>query len=549
VRRQLYFEIFAASFAAFLLEIAYTRIFSFKVYYSFTYLVIGIALMGLGAGGALVAALPRRLADRPPEQLIPSICLAGALAVLVGYIVVATVQLNASALDKVPAEGAKLFAVSLLLALPFVAVGLVVSLILASRPEHSGRLYAADLVGGGLGCTLSIFLLEAFDPPRVVLLAGAALAAAALPLARHQRPKLVVGAALCGGLLLSGTVLHWLPDPVVDRGKGFEEFRAKGLIKATRWNPVFRVDVGESPLAPGDLFLLFHDGLPGSGMRRFPSRAFDHLDNSSRRFPFEVLSKPNPRVLIVGSAGGHEVVAALHFGAIHVTAVELNRATLGMLNSRFADVTGHLDKDPRVKFVNGDARWFLEQTKEKYDLIWMVAPDSYAAMNASTSGAFVLAESYLYTVEMIEQVFRRLAPGGILCAQFGEVDYERKPNRTLRFLATARQFFFYEKIPDIDERTLVATSEGFAPYLESTVLISRSAFTPEQIGKLVFHAQNRAPLGVVRYFPRGPLDEADPVTQVIAIPQDLIAEWYREQPYQIGPVYDDSPFFWHFTGF
>jgi hypothetical protein len=548
VRRQLYFEIFAASFAAFLLEIAYTRIFSFKVYYSFTYLVIGIALMGLGAGGALVAALPRRLADRTPEQLIPSICLGGALAVLVGYLVVAKVQLNASALDKVPAEAAKLFAVSALLAVPFVAIGLVVSLILASRAEEAGRLYAADLVGGGLGCTLSIVLLEVFDPPRVVLLAGAALAAAALPLARKERGKLAAGAMLSAGLLLSGSVLHWLPDPVVDRNKGFEEFRNQGLIKATRWDPVFRVDVAESTLAPGDLFLLFHDGLPGSGMRRFPSRAFDHLDNSSRRLPFQVLANHAPRVLVVGSAGGHEVVAALHFGALHVTAVELNRATLGMLNERFGDITGHLDKDPRVTFVNGDARWFLAQTQEKYDLIWMVAPDFQTAMNASTSGALVLAESYLYTVEMIEQVFRRLSPGGILCAQFSEVDYERKPNRTLRFLATARQHYFYEKIPDFEDRTLVATSEGLAPYVESTILLSRSAFTPQQIGDFIFHTQRRIPQGIVRYFPMGPLEEV-PVTQVIATPQDLFAEWYREQPYQVGPVFDDSPFFWHFTGF
>jgi len=35
-RRAFYFEIFAISFAAILLEIAYTRIFSFKVYYYFT---------------------------------------------------------------------------------------------------------------------------------------------------------------------------------------------------------------------------------------------------------------------------------------------------------------------------------------------------------------------------------------------------------------------------------------------------------------------------------------------------------------------------------
>ena len=200
MRRQLFFEIFAASLSAILLEIAYTRIFSFKVYYSFTYLVIGLGLMGLGAGGALLAA-SRRLADdqirgrrpaggpaddqirgrRPAggpadERLVPLVCLLGAISVLVGYLVAAKVQLNASALDSELFEVLKLLLISVLIALPFVAVGFVVSLILSARIEAANRLYAADLIGAGLGCSLSIALLQLLDPPRVVLLSGALLA-------------------------------------------------------------------------------------------------------------------------------------------------------------------------------------------------------------------------------------------------------------------------------------------------------------------------------------------------------------------------------------
>ena len=51
--RPYYLAIFAVALAAILLEISYTRIFSFKVYYYFTYLVIGLALLGLGTGGVL----------------------------------------------------------------------------------------------------------------------------------------------------------------------------------------------------------------------------------------------------------------------------------------------------------------------------------------------------------------------------------------------------------------------------------------------------------------------------------------------------------------
>ena len=43
-KKPLYFEIFATSLGALLLEIAYTRIFSFKVFYYFTYLILGVGL-------------------------------------------------------------------------------------------------------------------------------------------------------------------------------------------------------------------------------------------------------------------------------------------------------------------------------------------------------------------------------------------------------------------------------------------------------------------------------------------------------------------------
>ena len=54
-RSTFYVEILLVSFAALLLEISYTRIISFKLFYYYTYLVIGLALLGIGAGGVIVA--------------------------------------------------------------------------------------------------------------------------------------------------------------------------------------------------------------------------------------------------------------------------------------------------------------------------------------------------------------------------------------------------------------------------------------------------------------------------------------------------------------
>ena len=58
--RKLYtFETFLVSLAVILLEVSYTRVFSYKLVYYFTYLVIGISLLGLGSGGVFVAIFER----------------------------------------------------------------------------------------------------------------------------------------------------------------------------------------------------------------------------------------------------------------------------------------------------------------------------------------------------------------------------------------------------------------------------------------------------------------------------------------------------------
>ena len=50
---------FLVSLVGLLLEVGYTRIVSFKLWYYYTYLVIGLALLGIGSGGIFVVLSPR----------------------------------------------------------------------------------------------------------------------------------------------------------------------------------------------------------------------------------------------------------------------------------------------------------------------------------------------------------------------------------------------------------------------------------------------------------------------------------------------------------
>jgi hypothetical protein len=218
---------------------------------------------------------------------------------------------------------------------------------------------------------------------------------------------------------------------------------------------------------------------------------------------------------------------------------------VSLLRTRYKDFTGRFVDDPRVHLVNAEGRAFFEGTTDRSDLIWFVAPDSYAAMNAAMSGAFVLSESYLYTAEMIESAFAHLSPGGVVCAQFGEIRYEQKPNRTTRYLTTAREALRRMGLRDFARHVLVTTSPGFA-FTTSTILLRREPFTAADAARL--EAAAAATSGRVR-FAGTAADPAHPVAAAITLDDDALARWYATYPFDVRPTTDDKPFFWHFVPF
>jgi spermidine synthase len=549
-RRAPYLETFLISLAVILLEVNYTRVFSYKLVYYFSYLVIGLSLLGLGAGGILVALFPR-LRRASAARLIAGCCMAGATAVLVGYFVVARTPVNLFQLigsarthDLGPAaqQLVALIGICATLATPFLAAGIALATIFSTNGDRINRLYCVDLLGAGIGCALCVPLMSTVSPPGAVLLAGASFGLAGVRGAgaewRALRLPLAAVTLALVGCALAAT--H-LPDVVPDRIKT----TSTGSL-FSRWSPVFRVDVIQTPVP--SLRFLIHDGTLGSSMMGWDGdpRSLSHFDVTDRSLPFALLPH-GPTVAIIGSAGGKEILASLYFQAAHVTGVELNPVTVSLLRTHFADFTGHLTENPRVTVVNAEGRSFLGASRDRYDLIWYVAPDSYAAMNAATSGAFVLSESYLYTREMIVEALRHLTDDGMVVAQFGEIDFARKPNRTVRYLGTAREAFRTLGVEDFDHHVLVATATGFGNVLNASVVMKRKPFTEADVR--AFRDRVAAvESGALRFTWQDP-GEDGPVRAVITRPYEELPVWYRTYPFDVRPVSDDSPFFWHFVRF
>jgi hypothetical protein len=550
-RRGYALEILLVSFAALLLEISYTRVISFKLFYYYTYLVIGLALLGIGCGGVIVA-ISRRIRSAETDTILRWGLLLGAASIGVGYLIVATIRTDTLALWDYGSLSsftnlARLLGICLALFASFIAVGVMIATLFARQSDQIGRLYFADLVGAGIACAVVVSLIGWIGPPATIFLAGLVLALAGLRLAVRDRSRLVPLAGVVVAVLAVGVVSPGvLPQQRADAFKGeFDE----SATRYSSWSPIFRVDVVD--IGP-DLRLLYHDGLVGSVIQRWDGKPASlsrfGFETDPRALPFVVGGTSPENVLIVGAAGGHEILASLHFDAQHIDAVELNPVTHSLVTDEFADYAGNLAQNPAVNYVEGDGRSFLARSDDSYNLVWYPAPDSYSATNAATAGAYVLSESYLYTSETIEDSLEHLGGNGILAAQFGEFDYDRKANRTSRYVATARHALGELGIRDPARHILVATTpvEGGTASL-STILVKRDPFTTAEVDRFLT-ALGTMPGSTLRYAP-GHRVTGESVSDIATLPGSRLDPWYDSYPYDVRPITDDSPFFWHFTPF
>src|ERR1700686_1017495 len=157
------------SFAALLLELALTRLFSVVLFYHFAFLAISIALLGLGAGGVFAYLLKSRLATHDTRSLAALLCMANSVVV----IVVLEIVLHARvALQVSWANFARLTVLYLASAIPFFLTGLLFAVVFARETRRIPRLYGADLSGGALACLAVVPLLNWVGGPNVILVAG-----------------------------------------------------------------------------------------------------------------------------------------------------------------------------------------------------------------------------------------------------------------------------------------------------------------------------------------------------------------------------------------
>src|SRR5712691_1565894 len=226
-----------SSFAALLLELALTRLFSVVLFYHFAFLAISIALLGMGSGGVLAYLGKNWLAGFQTRSLLACLCCINALAVPIVLEIVLHVPVS---LELSRANFLRLTAMYLASAAPFFLTGLEFSIVFARESEHIPRLYGADMAGGALACLGIVPLLNWLGGPNTVLFAGVMAAVAGTVWAMNTGArKLTAGLATILLAVIAANYSGRLIDVVYAKGI----IRDKSWVEFARWNAISRVEV------------------------------------------------------------------------------------------------------------------------------------------------------------------------------------------------------------------------------------------------------------------------------------------------------------------
>ena len=166
-----------------------------------------------------------------------------------------------------------------------------------------------------------------------------------------------------------------------------------------------------SPFEPPAQLAVFTDGGEAGVINRFTGErdAVGYVDYLTSAVSYHL--KENPRVLVLGVGGGTYVLQAVYHGAASIDGVDLNPQVVNLVRRDHADFAGHLYEREEVSVHVAEARNFVSRGTEQYDVIQVPLLDAFGA---SAAGLQALNESYLYTVEAVEALIQRLAPGGLL---------------------------------------------------------------------------------------------------------------------------------------
>ena len=423
-------------------EIALTRVFGTALRYHFAFLVISMALCGLGLGGyAAHLARQKRALSLGFLAIAFGLSLDAAMIVLMRGVFAFFPELY--------------WLAALCVLIPFALGGAFLAEAFAGYPHQSGRLYAWDLAGAALAALAIVGALQIVSAVDACLL----MALLAIGAAWLCRPvaHLPLYTGLVLGILVLNVPLRFLDVPALPpkiNAEGmsladlgitqplFTELGTPGhtsRIIDTRWNAFARTDVvNEAPIKPGqselestDTLLVYTNGNVPTNMVKWDGK-IESIPRIARDYPlsdwaFSVArlgnpvsyqneeapfgTKPRGKVLAIGPGGGLDALLALRYGAREFYGAEINPSIVGLMHEpKYRAFNGGIYARPDVKVSTAEGRAYVRERVQRGEKFQMVF--SALTKTATAAQGMALLESFIYTSDAFEDYWEALDNDG-----------------------------------------------------------------------------------------------------------------------------------------
>jgi spermidine synthase len=540
--RRHYLAVFFVSLALLMLEITVARILTVALYSHYAFVAISLAMFGLGMSGLVVYLLPKRFpAERIDQQLTTFMSLFGVTAALS-----VLAFLHMQVVQEISSEGySSLGLAYAVLTVPFFLGGICISLLMTHFSARIASVYFADLVGASLGCLGVVTALALLPAPQVAVVIAAVASAVALVVAIGARR----GQALAGGSLAVVVVLLGLSFSTDLYTMTYVKRRTERYSEVETWNSFSRVsafhqDRNAAQILPMRSDWKEYEGGPYPATKMLdidgaawtPMMAWDGKPESIQWLKDSVLYvahelRPKADVLVIGTGGGRDLLAAIAYGQPSILGLEINDNMYKMVEELHADYAGHPYTHPNVEVIIDEARSRLSGMDRRFDILQLSLIDTFS-LNAA--GGFVFSENYLYTTEGFQEFFEHLKEDGILSlTRYMVAMY---PVEVLRTVAMARAAWEAEGVKNFGAHTVVLRQD-----LNTTMLMKRTPFTPEELAALGERAKY---LNAQVMWSPGTQPGHLEIARVISSPD--WKEYIDQYPFYIDPPTDDRPFFFNF---
>jgi spermidine synthase len=463
-------------------ELFWTRLFSAEFFYTFAFLILSLAVLNLGLGALFFKLRPRW--NKP--ELLPIWLLLTGVLFLVSVPLVFQLNLDFTQLFSDALAGLKLLAAVLLLGSGNFFAGIAIAQLMKNNIDDMPCLYRSDLLGAAIGVVAFFLVMNTCGALTALLFCSLPVLVACLLTIERPKKWLPISVGVLAIIYYAGT--GSLPEQK-------REERAPVIYK--HWDATAKLKIFQYDSLSWGINI---DNVANSPVYGFDGN-WQKPDSLLPQFAIDVsflLKKfAHPCFLSLGAGGGGDVLQALKYNAAEIHAVEVIPQINELMQEGFCrNFSGNIYNDPRVKVVTADARSYIRQFENKFDVIYSLSSNSWAAL---ASGSFALAENYLFTTEAFMDYWRALSDRGYL-----SIEHQFYAPRLLAELTDAlgrlkipnpESHFAVYNLPSMRRKLLLVSKQ---PLDEATLQNAYGTLTPESASSihLLYPAPASAPINI-----------------------------------------------------